>query len=220
LVVPGLCARWGLRIAFSVVVIGCGLVGTIRGDEPAEVELIRFADFPKGWVHVSAEKGASLSDTWRVVKGENGGDDVLKCIGKPFGYLLTEIEYENFEFSLEWNYPKDPNCNSGILVHTGKEKKIWPRSIQVQLHRPAAGSIFPGGGANTDRPFEVKNLDLPVGKWHACKIASRRGRVSVTINGRKLGGVSGCVPQRGGIALQSEGSEIHFRRIRVRVFDD
>ena len=35
------------------------------------------------------------------------------------------------------------------------------------------------------------------------------------INGIKLGEVTGCDPSKGAIALQSEGSEIHFRNLVV-----
>lgn len=60
-------------------------------------------------------------------------------------------------------------------------------------------------------------LDLPVGKWHQCVLTCRSGNISVMINGAKLGEVTGCDPSKGAIALQSEGSEIHFRKLVVEV---
>ena len=50
-----------------------------------------------------------------------------------------------------------------------------------------------------------------------CLIVSRSGTVVVHVNGQKAGEVSGCSPATGAIAIQSEGSEVHFRNITVRV---
>ncbi len=187
------------------------------GDEDPRPRLLFSADlFPKGWVSYSAEKETDLFDVWSARKGESADADVLVCRGKPFGYLRTETEYDDFEFSLEWNYPNDPNCNSGILVYTGEADKIWPTSMQVQLHRPTAGSVFPIGMARSDNTVDIKAGELPIAQWHACVVRSEKGRITVTINGNKVGEVTGCAPHKGYIALQSEGSEIRFRRITVK----
>jgi hypothetical protein len=46
------------------------------------------------------------------------------------------------------------------------------------------------------------------------------GKLSVVINGKKAGEVTGCMPRKGAIALQSEGAEIHFRNVWVREMGD
>jgi hypothetical protein len=92
---------------------------------------------------------------------------VLRCTGSPTGYLRTRQAYKDFRVSFQWRYPENVNGNSGVLVHTTGPDKIWPRSIQVQLHAPKAGSV------------------------------------------------TGCLPNSGHLALQSQGSEVHFRNIRV-----
>ena len=180
------------------------------------VSLFKASLFPAGWSPFSAENGTKLTDVWQAVKGENGNDDVLVCRGKPFGYLRTKKLYDNFEFRLEWKYPKDANGNSGVLIYTGKEDKIWPNAIQVQLHGPTAGSVFPSADAKTDNKLMVRDLSKPVGQWNTCVITAKAGRVSVVINGKKVGEVTGCKPSLGSIALQSEGSEVHFRRITLK----
>jgi hypothetical protein len=55
-----------------------------------------------------------------------------------------------------------------------------------------------------------------VDTWHDCLIVCKDGIVTVSINGEKLGSVTGCLPKTGCIALQSEGSEVHFRRILLK----
>jgi len=121
---------------------------------------------------------------------------------------------------MEWMYPNDPNANSGILLFTTEPDKVWPKAFQVQLHRPEAGKVFPtpGSGAKSANTLSPATpLNLPVGKWHKCVVICRQGTISVMINGVKLGEVNGCNPSRGAIALQSEGSEIHFRNLVVEI---
>ncbi|MBT4867502.1 MAG: DUF1080 domain-containing protein [Planctomycetaceae bacterium] len=176
--------------------------------------LFKASTFPAGWSFFSAEGDPKA--VWKAVEGKNGADDVLECQGKPYGYIRTQKLYGDFEFKLEWKYPKDANGNSGVLIHTGKEDKIWPNAIQVQLHAPTAGSIFPSGDAKTDNKLMARDLSRPVGQWNTCVITSKAGRVSVTINGKKAGEVTGCQPNMGSISLQSEGSEVHFRRVMLK----
>src|SRR5690349_13606756 len=39
--------------------------------------------------------------TWTVADG------ILKCTGKPTGYLVTEKEYANYILRLKWRYPRE-----------------------------------------------------------------------------------------------------------------
>jgi len=167
------------------------------------------------WVFFSAERSAREA-TWRLEKGTTPAETELVCLGLPYGYLRSMEEYEDFEFGLEWRYPKDPNGNSGLLIHTVGEDKIWPKSVQIQLHSPAAGSIFPTGGAMTDNTGAAMGLSRPVNEWNTCVVSCRQGKVTAEINGSKVGEVTGCLPSRGRLCLQSEGAEVHFRRIWIR----
>ena len=178
--------------------------------------LFRAESFPDGWMYYCAEKSAKIEDVWQAVKGTDGKADVLICRGKPYGYVRTEKEYGNFELGLEWMYPTDPNGNSGVLIFTNGKDKIWPDAVQIQLHAPTAGSIFPSGKATSENKLMVRDLSKPPGQWNTCIVTARDGRVSVQINGMPVGEVTGCNPRKGGIALQSEGAEVHFRRLWLR----
>lgn len=201
--------------AVAMALVLCLSARLDSGQVDAPVSLFQADTFPTGWKYFSAENGSKLQDVWQTVKSADG-DDVLICRGKPFGYIRTQKLHRDFEFRIEWMYPKDANGNSGVLIHTGKEDKIWPNSIQVQLHGPTAGSIFPSGETKTDNKLMVRDLSKPVGQWNTCVITSKAGTISVVINGKKSGEVSGCLPKSGSISLQSEGSEIHFRRVMLK----
>lgn len=174
-------------------------------------------EFPKGWRFFTEEKDAQLAATWQMVT-DDPKQPYLRCTGKPFGYLRTIEIFADYEFGLQWRYPTDLAGNSGILLHTADEDRIWPNSIQVQLHRPQTGSVFPSGDAKSDNRIEKKDRDLPrdLNVWNECHIVCRAGRISVEINGKPLGEVTGCMPASGAIALQSEGAEVHFQKFWLK----
>ncbi len=176
-------------------------------------------DLTKNWRVFSSSPPMPDAPVWKVIR-EGSGDDqeiILVCSGEPKGFLYTTESCSEFELTLEWKYPKDADGNSGVLVYTQDEPRIWPTSMQVQLHQPKAGSVFPSGDAMSDHTSEAEpDLARPVNVWNEGKIVSRGGRLSVEVNSKKAGEVSGAKPSSGSIALQSEGSVVHFRRIRLR----
>jgi hypothetical protein len=183
---------------------------------PEPLKFLDLSRFPEGWVQYSADKEIPLNQIWKVIPAENGADATLVCTGKPHGYLRTKKEYQNFEISLEWRFPNDPNGNSGLLIHTAKEDKIWPNSIQVQLHGQTTGSLFPLGQAMASNNLQIRDLMLTPQQWNRLIVKSLDGHVSVTVNDQNLGEITGCNPAAGSLSLQSEGAEIHFRRIQIR----
>ena len=173
-------------------------------------------DLTEHWKHFSSVNKTSIGDVWVRHAGSNKEEARLVCLGDPKGFLYTEKVYREFDLSFEWQIVSDPNGNSGVLVLTQDDLRLWPTGIQVQLHQPAAGSVFPSGGAFTENTVKREGLARPVGEWNECRIVSEKDRVLVHINGTKAGEVTGCSPNQGRIAIQSEGSEVHFRRIQLR----
>ena len=174
-------------------------------------------DLSQHWKVFSSAPAIPDAPVWRVVREGDDKELVLICSGEPKGFLYTTESCSEFELTLEWKYPKDADGNSGVLVYTQDEPRIWPTSMQVQLHQPKAGSVFPSGDAMSDHSSEAEpDLARPVDTWNEGKIISQSGRLIVEVNGKKAGEVSGAKPFSGSIALQSEGSVVHFRRIRLR----
>ena len=56
----------------------------------------------------------------------------------------------------------------------------------------------------------------PQGEWNHYRVESRDGVVTLAVNGKVVSGGSNCVPRKGYICLESEGSECHFRNIRIK----
>jgi hypothetical protein len=207
------------RAPVAVILVSAVMeLGWARAAEPPKLpemseRLLSAATFKQGWTFFSPDKNGNAKHSWKLIPGN---EPVLKCIGKPIGYARTVKEYDDFELTLDWMYPDDRNGNSGVLIYTSGEDKIWPTAIQIQLHMPVAGTVIPTGNAKPVAVLRKQDLKLPVGMWHTCRILSQDGKVTVFINQQRIGQVTGCEPRKGAIALQSENSEIHFRKIIVR----
>ena len=190
-----------------------------RSQESEEGTDLLSGELDQHWQVFSSDAVTEANRVWKLVQDSPESEVVLVCSGEPKGYLFTKEPVTDFELTLEWKYPTDENGNSGVLVYTQNEPRIWPTSIQVQLHQPKAGNIFPSGDATSDNTREEdSDLARPVNTWNECRIVGRNGRLAVEINGKKAGEISGARPCSGSIALQCEGSEVHFRRIRLKKF--
>jgi hypothetical protein len=95
-------------------------------------------------------KGVKPADVWSVKDG------VLRCQGKPFGYLLTAKEYGDYVLTVEWRWPEKAG-NSGVFVHVSGPNKIWPKGVEAQLFSGHAGDCAPrrregpGTGPDSER---------------------------------------------------------------------
>jgi hypothetical protein len=188
--------------------------GAVSSEEAKPgIDLIT-TDFAAIWDHFSANEGVQIGNVWKVVTV--GEEKHLICFGEPKGFLFTKKKYSDFVMTFEWKFVSNPDANSGVLVFTQNEPRLWPTSIQVQLHQPQAGAIFPSGDATSDNITEATGLAHPIGEWNTCRIVSMDGQLSVEINDRNAGKISGCNPNSGHLALQSEGTETHFRRMLLK----
>jgi hypothetical protein len=112
-----------------------------------------------------------------------------------------------------------------VLDHGYKEiyeKQTGKKADWFTTH----GDVFPVGSARMkpfpptspdgSRSFPKKQLSKGVGQWNHYKIRAVNGEVRLFVNGEEVSGGSECQPSEGFIALESEGSPIEFRNIRIR----
>lgn len=174
-----------------------------------------------GWTFHLDAPGAQASDVWSV------SDGVLDCKGSPIGYLRTEAEYEDFVLELDWRFPAGgPPGNSGVLLRRVGADKVWPKSVEAQLHHRNAGDIW-----NIDEvPMQVDaartsgrrtQMQAPCnekaqGEWNHYKITLDRGDLTLEVNGEVQNRARWVERVAGHICLQSEGSRIQFRNVVLR----
>ena len=75
---------------------------------------------------------------------------------------------------------------------------------------------FPPTSPNGERSFPRKHLSKGHGQWNQYYIRAINGEVRLWVNGEEVSGGTNCEPAEGFICLESEGSPINFRRLRIR----
>jgi hypothetical protein len=201
--------------------------------QPKTIQLFNGKDLA-GWSHYLVDPKAGMPDVWSV------RDGVLICKGDPLGYLYTNAEYTSFKLTVEWRWApgaaaklgKTPN--SGVLLRVTPEPKAVPRAYEAQLQSGSAGDIYGFWGLPLEgdpaRGRAAKGHELlgdmvgfkkteaaekPEGEWNLYEITLDGPSLTVMVNGRTLNEAKGAKVVAGRIALQSEGGEIHFRRVEL-----
>lgn len=198
-------------------------VAGLHAAEPGWCPLFNGIDL-SGWVPVNVAPG-----TFSV------RDGMIVSTGKPTGVMRTDRHYENFELELEWKHI-EKGGNAGLFVWSDPVTAPgvpFTRSIEVQIldgrnseTYTSHGDIFSIHGARMkpDRPhprgaercLPSEWRAKPAGEWNHYRVICSNGVVKLSVNGKEVSGGSNCTPRKGYICLESEGTECHFRNIRIR----
>jgi len=127
-------------VALVLAVAGCW-VAALAAEEPAiepkeRIDLFNGKDLSNWKLHVRG-------DATKTFYVENG---VVKCTGRPAGYMRTAKRYKNYKFVMEWRFTKPGN--SGVLVHMSLPDRVWPKSIECQGMYHNQGDFFVIGGTD------------------------------------------------------------------------
>ena len=168
-------------------------------------------------------------------------DGVIHSTGVPTGFMRTDRQYENFVIELEWMHEK-PKGNAGLFLWGAPLPAVgspFARGIEVQILDDAFvspdirhkglytghGDVFPIQGATMipDRPHPAgwqrclpsEHRAKPAGQWNHYRVEARDGVVTLAVNGKVVSGGSQCVPRKGYLCLESEGSPAQFKNIRI-----
>ena len=206
------------------------LINNVTTDNREFVPLFNGKDL-SGWVNVNC-----APDTFSV------RDGMIHCTGIPTGALRTVKQYENFVVELEWRHVR-PNGNAGLFVWSDAitaPGQPFIKSIEVQIEASAFpeldgrntntytnhGDVFAIHGATMkpDRPHPSgwmrclpnQRRSKPAGQWNHYRVTCNNGVIKLAVNGEVVSGGSECKPRKGYICLESEGSEVHFRNIRIK----
>lgn len=201
---------------------------TVSADtEPEWVSLFNGTNL-NGWVDVNTSP-----ETWMAEDG------ILKCSGLPIGVMRSEKQYENFIVEIEWRHLKKKG-NSGVFLWSDAVPAKWrlPLGMEVQMleldwinkgdGKPQApvgyisGELFGAGGlaATPENPRGKRSMSKElrckgVGEWNKYLIVAVDGTVKLSINGKFVNGIRDSSKKKGYLCLESEGSPIEFRNIRI-----
>lgn len=226
-----------IALAFALAGTACAQEREALTSLDRETVLFNGQDL-SGWLFFTDDDQINVSDVWSVAEG------VLKCKGRPAGYLQTKRWYKDYELELEWRWPGESGGNSGVLVHTSTPLLFygWPKSLEVQLQAGAAGDFWVigtgvdlrvkneaerrpqpvAGDQHSHRRVkrlssdEAKSCENPIGQWNKMKIICDGDRIRVLVNGKLVNEGSNCTVNQGAIALQAEGTPIEFKSVVIR----
>ena len=182
-----------------------------------------------GWTDVNTSP-----DTWSVKDG------LLICTGKPIGVMRSNKQYENFILHIEWRHMQ-PGGNSGVFVWSDAKPSgnRLPKGMEVQMleldwinqhprgGKPnhigyVSGELFGAGGlkAIPENPRGSRSMSRelrckPHGEWNYYTVVCVDGTVKLSINGKFVNGIRDSDGRKGYLCLESEGAEIHFRRVSI-----
>jgi hypothetical protein len=203
-----------------------GKAVTLKDITPA----LKGKNIPLKWINVN-----TAEDTWTRQK------ELLICSGKPIGVMRSEKQYENFILHIEWMHI-EPGGNSGVFVWSKAkpaEESRLPDGVEVQMLEldwinlhikdgvlpPDAyvhGELFGVGGVKTvpdnprgTRSKSVENRCKGRGNWNIYDVVCVDGVIKLSVNGKFVNGISQSTQKKGYICLESEGGEIHFRKIKI-----
>lgn len=186
-----------------------------------------------GWSGTAKpDKDGKVAD-WKTTWSVNDGQII--CTGKPNGYLATTKNYGDYVLRVKWRYPAGAAAaRSGILLHCQAKDEVWPRSIEAQANQGGTGDFWlntppettldvpadrldPMAARHRWRLDKEKAYDKPLGGWNQYEITCKGGDITLVVNGVKANeGKNGSL-KAGRIALQSEGNEVFFKDIEVRI---
>ena len=199
-----------------------------KGPQLGFVNLFNGKDL-ENWVDVNTSP-----KTWRV---ENG---ILICSGKPIGVMRSKKQYENFVLVIEWKH-MEAGGNSGIFLWSDAiPKGRLPKGMEVQmleLQWPyinrkrngepnhlgyVSGELFGAGGMSAipENPRGSRSMSYEMrckgkGEWNRYVVVAVDGTVKLSINGKFVNGIREADLRKGYLCLESEGAEIHFRKIQI-----
>ncbi len=213
-------------------VLLCLLVACATTKNPTAIELFNGKDL-SGWRYVTAEAAVSMQQVWSVQDG------ILVCKGTPVGALLAGPDVTNFRLMVEyrWAPGKEPG-NSGIFSRINGPMKPLPPAIETQLKHGSNGDVLSLQGkripSTHPRYFEVNahalagdiagvtklgDFEKAPGEWNRVEILAQGQTYTVWVNGKLANQVEGVQIAAGPVGVQSEGGEIHFRRVSLTPLD-
>jgi hypothetical protein len=192
-----------------------------------------------GWhVDVPAMDTSSSLQSPFFVRNER-----LVSAGEPRGHLITDAVFQDYRLEVEYRFASTPG-NAGVLIHASTPRvlyEMFPKSIEVQMMHQNAGDFWciaedievpdmeqRRGPPNTWGVTEgtarrIVNLtdgsERALGEWNTMIIEVVSRSVRVWLNGDLVNDGFNATADRGRIALQSEGSEVEFRRVELAAIE-
>ena len=144
--------------------------------------------------------------TWEIV------NDYVEGSGEA-GFLVTDVDYDNFEVQLEFFV--NVEANSGVFIRCQDPGLIAADNCyEVNIFDTRPDQTYRSGGiVNFAAPAAIINTG---GRWNAYEIVADGSNLRVTLNGALTVDIEDETYTTGPIALQYGSGTVMFRNVRVR----
>jgi len=149
---------------------------------------------------------------WRMMRAAgNSGvfvwvpDEALAGL-KPDGLPEYGIEVQMLDHGYREQYEKESGKKGDWFTTHGDIFAVGKSKL-----RP-----FPPLSPDGSRSFPRKELSRGVGEWNHYYVRAINGELRLWVNGEEVSGGSGASPRTGYLCMESEGSPVEFKNIRVR----
>ncbi|MFO0949214.1 MAG: DUF1080 domain-containing protein [Planctomycetota bacterium] len=199
-----------------------------------------------GWRSLGEKDFANVNgdpDTWTWKGGEahctGKPVGVIRSV-KTYGNFELSLQWRHLKSAgnsgvFVWTPEKSlTGLKPGQLPH-GIEVQVLDHGYKEQYEKSSKkkadwfttnGDVFPVGSSKMTpfppvapdgkRSFPTKELSKGVGEWNHYYIRAINGEVRLWVNGEEVSGGTGCDPKTGYLCLESEGSPVEFKNIRIR----
>lgn len=102
------------------------------------------------------------------------------------------------------------------VERTGKKPDWFTTQGDVFPVGSSKMTPFPPTSPNGSRSFPTEDRTRGVNQWNHYYVRAINGEVRLWVNGKEVSGGNNCQPRQGYLCLESEGSPIEFRNLRMR----
>ena len=195
----------------------------------------------KGW-HKYGNK--PIGSAWKVVDGTLHLDASQKDNWqiRDGGDIVSDEEYDNFHFKLEWKIDTCGNSGVIIYIHEDSVKYKWPWMTGPEMQvldnkcHPDAKIIKHRAGDLYDLITSAPETVKPALEWNLAEVKSLNGNLEFYLNGTKVVSttmwdegwkkmIAGSkfksmkdfgTYKKGRIGLQDHGNNVWFRNIKIK----
>jgi hypothetical protein len=138
---------------------------------------------------------------------------------KPNSLPKVGIEVQVLDLGYETNWEKSKGKPSDWFTSHGD---VFPvggstmKAITPQItYTREDGTTYVVGKPDSKRSFPTKRITKGAGEWNHYYVRAVNGEVELWVNGEKVNGGKECEPRKGFLCLESEGSPVEFRGLRI-----
>lgn len=203
-------AGWTPMLEADFVAVN-GAADTWSFDEAAKV--ISSTGKPIGVIRSAKEyENFELTVEWMHEK-ESGNSGIFVWTSKAALDALTKpgLPGEGIEVQV-----LDPGFKASYEKSSGKPSNWFTCHGDVFPVGKAKMTPYPPLSPDGVRSFPSAENTKPHGQWNHYYIRAINGEIRLWVNGTELSGGKDCQPSKGFLCLESEGSPIKFRNLRIR----